>query len=102
MFDTLCKFLAESFSEDYATWLLGRPVTLTKLSPTELSLEPIRADSLILEQSEDLVLHIEFKTEPDEKMGFHWRILIREQLGSWLRGQGHFDFRRLGGGIGSR
>ena len=70
MFDTLCKFLAENFTEDYATWLLGRPVTLTKLSPTELSLEPIRADSLILEQSEDLVLHLEFQTEPDENMGF--------------------------------
>ena len=53
MFDNVSKFLAENFSEDYATWLLGRPVTLTKLSPTELSLEPIRADSLILEQSED-------------------------------------------------
>ena len=70
MFDNVSKFLAENFSEDYATWLLGRPVTLTKLSPTELSLEPIRADSLILEQSEDLVLHLEFQTEPDEKMGF--------------------------------
>jgi predicted transposase/invertase (TIGR01784 family) len=70
MFDNACKFLAENFSEDYATWLLGRPVTLTKLSPTELSLEPIRADSLILEQSEDLVLHLEFQTEPDETMGF--------------------------------
>ena len=70
MFDNVCKFLAENFSEDYATWLLGRPVTLTKLSPTELSLEPIRADSLILEQSEDLVLHLEFQTEPDENMGF--------------------------------
>jgi predicted transposase/invertase (TIGR01784 family) len=34
------------------------------------SLEPIRADSLILEQSEDLVLHLEFQTEPDENMGF--------------------------------
>ena len=70
MFDNVSKFLAENFSEDYASWLLGRPVTLTKLSPTELSLEPIRADSLILEQSEDLVLHLEFQTEPDEKMGF--------------------------------
>ena len=70
MFDNACKFLAENFSEDYATWLLGRPITLTKLSPTELSLEPIRADSLILEQSEDLVLHLEFQTEPDETMGF--------------------------------
>ncbi|MFM7440824.1 MAG: Rpn family recombination-promoting nuclease/putative transposase [Snowella sp.] len=70
MFDNACKFLAENFSEDYATWLLGRPVQLTKLSPTELSLEPIRADSLILEQSEDLVLHLEFQTEPDKTMGF--------------------------------
>ncbi|MBE9204450.1 Rpn family recombination-promoting nuclease/putative transposase [Synechocystis salina LEGE 06099] len=43
---------------------------LTKLSPTELSLEPIRADSLILEQSDDLVLHLEFQTEPDENMAF--------------------------------
>lgn len=58
------------FPEDYATWLLGRPVPLTQLSPTELSLEPIRADSLILEQSEDLVLHLEFQTKPDENMGF--------------------------------
>ena len=70
MFDNICKFLAENFAEDYASWLLGRPVALTKLSPTELSLEPIRADSLILEQSEDLVLHLEFQTEPDENMGF--------------------------------
>ena len=70
MFDNLCKFLAESFSEDYAAWLLGRPIKLTKLSPTELSLEPIRADSLILEQLEDLVLHLEFQTEPDPTMAF--------------------------------
>ncbi|MFM7384033.1 MAG: flagellar assembly protein H, partial [Microcystaceae cyanobacterium] len=70
MFDNLCKFLAESFSEDYATWLLGRPIKLTKMSPTELSLEPIRADSLILEQSEEVVLHLEFQTEPEESMGF--------------------------------
>lgn len=67
---TPANFSPKAFLLYYATWLLGRPVTLTKLSPTELSLEPIRADSLILEQSEDLVLHLEFQTEPDEKMGF--------------------------------
>ncbi len=70
MFDSICKFLAETFSEDYATWLLGKSVSLTTLSPKELSLEPIRADSLILEQSDDMVLHLEFQTEPDETMGF--------------------------------
>ena len=70
MFDNVCKYLAETFPEDYATWLLGKPVSLTSLSPKEISLEPIRADALILEQSDDLVLHLEFQTDPDETMGF--------------------------------
>ena len=70
MFDPTCKFLAESFPADFAAWLLGEPITLTKLSPTELSLEPIRADSLILLGSEEVVLHAEFRTDPDLLMGF--------------------------------
>lgn len=70
MFDNTCKFLAESFSEDFASWLLGEPITMTQLSPSELSLEPIRADALILLNSDNFVLHIEFQTEPDPTMGF--------------------------------
>lgn len=70
MFDNTCKFLAESFSEDFASWLLGAPVSMTRLSPSELSIEPIRADALILLNSDDFVLHIEFQTEPDPTMGF--------------------------------
>jgi predicted transposase/invertase (TIGR01784 family) len=70
MFDNTCKFLAESFSEDFASWLLGTPVTMTRLSPSELSLEPIRADALILLNSDNFVLHLEFQTEPDPTMGF--------------------------------
>ena len=53
MFDNICKFLAENF----ATWLLGEPISLTELSPSELSLEPIRADALILLESTEVVLH---------------------------------------------
>lgn len=70
MFDSTCKFLAESFSSDFATWLLGKPVAFTKLSPSELSLEPIRADALILLNSDDVILQIEFQTEPDPRIGF--------------------------------
>jgi predicted transposase/invertase (TIGR01784 family) len=70
MFDPTCKFLAESFPADFATWLLGEPIAFTKLSPTELSLEPIRADSLILLDSDDLILQIEFQTDPDPTMPF--------------------------------
>jgi predicted transposase YdaD len=52
MYDNICKFIAENFKDDLATWLLGSPIKLTELSPTELSSEPIRADSLILLQSD--------------------------------------------------
>ena len=68
MFDTICKFLVETFATDFATWLLGEPSALTELSPSELSLEPIRADALILLQSEAKVLHVEFQTQPDPEL----------------------------------
>lgn len=64
MFDNTCKFLSETFPCDFTTWLLGEPIILTELSPAELSLEPIRADALILLQSEEIVLHLEFQTLP--------------------------------------
>ncbi|MEO0456514.1 MAG: Rpn family recombination-promoting nuclease/putative transposase [Cyanobacteria bacterium P01_A01_bin.114] len=70
MFDTVCKFLVETFSTDFATWLLGEPVALSEISPSELSLEPIRADALMLLQSEQIVLHIEFQTQPDPAIPF--------------------------------
>ncbi len=70
MFDTVCKFLIETFPTDFATWLLGEPVALTTLSPSELSLEPIRADALILLQADDIILHVEFQIRPDPAMPF--------------------------------
>jgi predicted transposase/invertase (TIGR01784 family) len=70
MFDNVCKFLVESFASDFATWLLNEPITLTELNPSELSLEPIRADALILLQSDEIVLHIEFQTRPKVEIPF--------------------------------
>nr|NCR67446.1 Rpn family recombination-promoting nuclease/putative transposase [Microcystis aeruginosa LL11-07] len=70
MFDNICKFIAENFSDDLATWLLGSPLPLTVLDPTELQLDPIRADSLIFLQSEELILHTEFQTDPDSQIPF--------------------------------
>jgi predicted transposase/invertase (TIGR01784 family) len=73
MYDDTCRFLAEHFSSDFASWLLGTAVTLTELKPSELSLDPIRADALILLQSDDDILHIEFQTTP--KNGVPFRML---------------------------
>jgi predicted transposase/invertase (TIGR01784 family) len=70
MYDNICKFLVENYSSDFARWVFGEPKGLTILSPTELFVEPIRADALILLQSSDVVLHLEFQTQPDEAIPF--------------------------------
>jgi predicted transposase/invertase (TIGR01784 family) len=70
MYDNVCKFLAENYSRDFAQWLLGEAISFTQLSPSELSLEPIRADALILLESDQMILHLEFQTDPDPKMSF--------------------------------
>jgi predicted transposase/invertase (TIGR01784 family) len=70
MYDDTCRFLAEHFSSDFASWLLGESVTMTELKPSELSLEPIRTDALILLQSAASFLHLEFQTLPKEKVPF--------------------------------
>jgi predicted transposase/invertase (TIGR01784 family) len=70
MYDDTCRFLAEHFSADFASWLLGEPVTMTQIQPSELSLDPIRADALILLESNESVLHIEFQTLPKSTIPF--------------------------------
>jgi predicted transposase/invertase (TIGR01784 family) len=70
MYDNTCKYLAENFSEDISSWLIGERVTLTELKPTELSVDPIRADSMILLTNQDLILHLEFQTDADDEIPF--------------------------------
>jgi len=70
MYDDTCRFLAEHFSADFASWLLGKSVTMTEIQPSELSLDPIRADALILLESDESVLHLEFQTLPKDNIPF--------------------------------
>lgn len=70
MYDNVCKFIAETFSKDLAQWLLGEAIDLTVLESTELQVEPIRADSLIFLQSQNLILHIEFQTSAKDDLAF--------------------------------
>jgi predicted transposase/invertase (TIGR01784 family) len=65
-FDSTCRRLAEQFPEDFASWLLGRPINSVILKPTELSLEPIRADNLMLIEGDADILHIEWQTDPKQ------------------------------------
>ena len=70
MYDNICKYLAVTFPQDLAKWLTEKTIELTELKPTELSIEPIRADSLIFLESDDLVLHVEFQTDPQADIPF--------------------------------
>lgn len=65
-YDNLLKYLAEHYPAALATWLLGRPVARVQLLKTELSLQPIRADSVYLIETEEEILHIEFETDPSD------------------------------------
>lgn len=64
MYDNTCKYLAENFPEDLSSWLLGVRISLVQMQPTELSVELIRADSMILLTNHNLILHVEFQTVP--------------------------------------
>jgi predicted transposase/invertase (TIGR01784 family) len=70
MYDNTCKYLAENFPEDISSWLIGKRVALVELNPTELNVDPIRADSIILLNNEELILHLEFQTDADPDMAF--------------------------------
>ena len=67
MIDNICKFLAETFPTDFASW---EAIAFTKLEPSELSVEPIRADSVIFLKSLRMILHIEFQTDPNKNIPF--------------------------------
>ncbi len=88
MFDNICKFLAETYSTDMASWLLGEPIPLTQVQPQELAVEPIRADSLILLEAEGLLLHLEFQTKVDPQIPFR-------MLDYWVRGKRRFPDKKI-------
>ncbi|MBD2176718.1 Rpn family recombination-promoting nuclease/putative transposase [Pseudanabaena sp. FACHB-1998] len=88
MYDNTCKFLVENFSQDFATWLLGKPIELTKIEPSELASDPIRADSVILLESAEIIVHLEFQTKTDDTMPYR-------MANYWLRLYGKYRDREI-------
>ncbi len=62
-YDNICKYLAEEYPENFARWLFPTQATEIEVLKTELSLEPIRADSVTLLQSSNQILHLEFQCD---------------------------------------
>ena len=62
-FDNLCKFLSGKYPDRFASWVLGKPQQSVEVLKTELSIEPIRADSVTFLQLQGRLLHLEFQTK---------------------------------------
>ncbi|HBQ98899.1 MULTISPECIES: Rpn family recombination-promoting nuclease/putative transposase [unclassified Roseofilum] len=84
-FDNTCKFLATQNPISFVRLLLPQVNTSNvQVIKTELSTEPVRADSLILLKAADTILHLEFERIPKadpplaERMIDYWLRLYRK------------------------
>ncbi len=74
-FDNTCKLLAEQYPSDFIRWLLGVETQQIEILKTELTLEPIRADSVTFLRADNRILHIEFQTLAKSKPPIPFRVL---------------------------
>ena len=71
----MCKLLVEKYPADFVRWLIAEELTNVKVLKTELSLEPIRADSVIFLQTANRILHVEFQTLTQSNSAIPFRML---------------------------
>jgi predicted transposase/invertase (TIGR01784 family) len=74
-YDNTCKYLAENYPDEFAKWLLSSEVSDIQVIKTELSLEPIRADSVTFLQVANQILHLEFQTSAQSTPPLDFRML---------------------------
>jgi predicted transposase YdaD len=74
-FDNVCKLLAEKYPADFVRWLTTDDAGEIEVLKTELSIEPIRADSVIFIRTSSRILHIEFQTLTRSKPVIPFRML---------------------------
>jgi predicted transposase/invertase (TIGR01784 family) len=74
-YDNICQYLAETYPNEFIEWILGIETQNARVLRTELNAEPIRADSLILLQAGDRILHLEFQTRPTSEPPISFRML---------------------------
>lgn len=74
-FDNLCKLLSEKYPARFANWVLGTSEVSVEVLKTELSIEPIRADSVTFLQLQGQLLHLEFQTKLESNPPLPLRML---------------------------
>lgn len=74
-YDNTCKYLAENYPDEFAKWLLSSETSDILVIKTELTLEPIRADSVTFLQVANQILHLEFQTLAQSTPPLDFRML---------------------------
>jgi len=74
-YDNICKMLAEDDPLAFARWFFGSPIQTVEMLKTELSVEPIRADSIVFMRVENTILHLEFQTQYESNPPLPLRML---------------------------
>ncbi|GAA6620818.1 hypothetical protein NUACC26_066360 [Scytonema sp. NUACC26] len=74
-YDNVCKYLAEQYPAEFVRRLLAIEPREIGVLKTELSLEPIRADSVTFLQTANQILHIEFQTLTSSNPPLPFRML---------------------------
>ena len=74
-YDSICKYLAIEYPSPFIQWLLAVDALESQTLPTELGLEPIRADALYFLPQLQKILHLEFQTIPTSTPALPLRML---------------------------
>ncbi|MBD2666711.1 DUF4351 domain-containing protein [Richelia sinica] len=74
-YDNACKFLSEQYPAEFIRWLLATEPQQVEILKTELTLEPIRADSVTFLKADNRIMHLEFQTLPKSKTPLNFRML---------------------------
>ena len=75
MYDNTCKYLAEKSPASFVRWLLNIEPEKISVLKTEIIPEPIEADTLVLLQTSNQILHLEFQTVPYSNPSIPLRML---------------------------
>lgn len=85
-YDNTCKYLAENYPCAFVRWLLEIEPQNIEILKTELSLDPIYADSVTFLNVANFILHLEFQTKPQSFPPMPLRM-----LDYWVRLKRQYD-----------
>ncbi|MFM6816714.1 MAG: hypothetical protein ACKPKB_10945, partial [Dolichospermum sp.] len=79
-YDNICRYLTDTYPLSFVQWLIAEDIDEIEVLPTELPINPIRADALFRLPKLNRILHLEIQTTPKSDTPMPVRM-----LDYWLR-----------------